>query len=164
MIEPQSAQDGASAWALKVTWALPMPSAPSAARMPFPLVLPLPLPLLLPEAGEAEERGASPGRSLAGVEVAVAVGGVPLEAGEEAAGEEAPVSDEPALSPLSGEAGPAAGESALPEVPAPPAPPVPLRPRVSGCTEDSAAADRSTNPSVARSSGGRNREPSQRKM
>jgi hypothetical protein len=47
MIEPQSAQDGASAWDVKVTWARPMPKLPSMARVaaaPFPLLFPLPLP------------------------------------------------------------------------------------------------------------------------
>ena len=32
MIEPQSAQEGASAWAAKVTWPLPMPRLPRVMR------------------------------------------------------------------------------------------------------------------------------------
>jgi hypothetical protein len=46
MIEPHSAQEGASAWDVKVTWALPIPKLPSMARVaaaPFPLLFPLPL-------------------------------------------------------------------------------------------------------------------------
>src|SRR5450759_774748 len=149
MIEPQSAQEGASAWEVKVTWALPMPRLPRVLRTPvapLPADLALPLPLL---AGVVE------GEPVPGAATAVA--------GEEAAPRGAP--DEPAP-PLNGEACPAAPDEALPEVPAPPEPaaPEPPSPRVSGRTEDSAVADRSTRPSVARSSGGRKREPSQRKM
>jgi hypothetical protein len=105
--------------------------------------------------GAAVERGVSEEDSLAGgVEAATAVD-----------------VDEPALpaSSLSDEACPAASCGAeapltLPEFPALPVPPVDPNPRVRGCTEDSPADDRSTKPSVARSSGGRNLEPSQRKM
>ena len=49
MIEPHSAQEGASAWDVKVTWALPMPRLPRVTRglpLPFPLPLAWPLPLL----------------------------------------------------------------------------------------------------------------------
>ncbi len=129
MIEPQSAQLGASAWEVKVTWALPMPRLPRVTRgVPFDIPL------------------------------------VGAEAGEEAAGAVAPVSNEPAVPPLSGEAGPAAGNEPLPEVPALPAPAEPPNPRLSGCTDDSEVDDRSIKPRLARSSAGRKREPIQRKM
>jgi len=111
MIEPQSAQEGASAWAAKVTLVLPMPRLPIRARVaavPFPLAFAAPLPLLLPFVPGAAEWGRSESPSLAGVVVAVAVGGVPLEnaegAGEEAAGPAGPVSEEVAVPPLNGEA------------------------------------------------------------
>ena len=57
MIEPHSAQLGASAWEVNVTWALPMPRFPSVTRAaePLPLVLvPLPLAWPLPLSGAAE--------------------------------------------------------------------------------------------------------------
>jgi hypothetical protein len=69
-----------------------------------------------------------------------------------------------AVVPLGGEAGSATGDEPLPEVRALLIPPVPPRPRLSGCTDVSAIADRSTRPNVARSSAGRNFEPIQRKM
>src|ERR1035437_1062700 len=145
MIEPHSAQEGASAWDVKVTWALSMPKLPSIARVaaaPFPLLFPLPLVCT----GMAVAR--------VSVELSLAGGGV----GETASGAAT------AVAPLGGEAGLAAGELPLPELPALPAPAEPPRPKLSGCTEDSPADDRSTRPRVARSSGGRKREPSQRKM
>src|ERR1035437_6370487 len=152
MIEPHSAQLGASAWAAKVTWLLPTP------RPRVPRVLRgLPLPFVpLPLTGAASERGASeeaPSPAW-GVEVATAVVEKPTEAGFSA----------PPAPPLSGEAGPAVPAEPLPKLPALPIPPAAPRPKLSGCTEVSLAAERSTRPSVARSSAGRKREPSQRKM
>ncbi len=136
MIEPHSAQEGASAWEVKVTWPRPMPRLPSVLRVP--LLLPLPL----TSAADAI------GRSLAG-------GGVGVEASGAAT----------AVGTLGGEACPATPGEPLPEVPAPPETPAGLpNPRFRGWIEDSAVTDRSTRPSVARSSGGRKREPSQRKM
>ena len=52
MIEPQSAQEGASAWDVNVTWPRPMPRLPRVLRVP--LLFPLPLPLLLAGITEAE--------------------------------------------------------------------------------------------------------------
>jgi hypothetical protein len=48
MIEPHSAQLGASAWEVNVTWALPMPRLPKVTRAAEPLGFPLPLPLAWP--------------------------------------------------------------------------------------------------------------------
>src|ERR1035437_265548 len=101
MIEPQSAQDGASAWDVKVTWARPMPKLPSMARVaaaPFPLLFPLAWPFPLVE-GAAAERGASDAAelSLAGGVVAAASSGAAT-----------------AVAPLGGEAGLGAGEEPLP--------------------------------------------------
>src|SRR5664280_386783 len=138
MIEPHSAQLGASAWALKVTWPRPMPRLLRVLRVP--LLFPLPLPLV--GAAEAE------GPSLAGVvDGAASVGAAT------------------AVGALGGEAGVATLGEPLPVVPAPPVAPAGLpNPRFRGWTEDSAVTDRSTRPRVARSSAGRKREPSQRKM
>src|ERR1035437_8037442 len=137
MIEPHSAQLGASAWALKVTWARPMPRLPSVLRVPA--LLPFPLP------GAADAIG----RSLAGgVAGATSLGAAT------------------AIGALGAEACPAAIGEPLPRLPAPPelAAPEPPNPMFRGWIEDSAVTDRSTRPRVARSSGGRKREPSQRKM
>ena len=61
--------------------------------------------------------------------------------------------------------GPAPTGEPLPKLPAPPVAPAGLpNPRFRGCTDVSAVTDRSTRPRVARSSAGRKREPSQRKM
>ena len=110
MIEPHSAQLGASAWAANVTWPLPIPRLPRVVRgLPLvPLPFPLPLAWPLPLSGVAPERGVA-GPSLAG--------GVDFADSSGAA---------TAVTPLGGEAGCAASEGPLPEVPAllaPEAPP-----------------------------------------
>src|ERR1035437_5403962 len=131
MIEPQSAQDGASAWDVKVTWALPMPKLPSMARVaaaPFPLLFPLAWPFPLVE-GAAEEEptppalalGASDGRSA---ELSRAGGGVAASS----------LGAATAVAPLNGEAGLGAAEPPLPELPALPAPAAPPNPRGIGWT------------------------------
>src|SRR5664280_3361457 len=140
MIEPQSAQEGASAWEVNVTWPRPRPRLPRVLRVPLVFPLPLPFPL----AGVADATGPS----LAGV----VDGATSLGAAT-------------AVGALGAEAGPAAISEPLPELPAPPVAPDGLpNPRFRGWTEDSAVTDRSTRPSVARSCAGRKREPSQRKM
>ena len=74
MIEPHSAQLGASAWLVNVTWALPMPRLPNVTRAAEPLPLDLAAPLPLPLMGVVSERGVSEeSPSLAGGGVAVAV-------------------------------------------------------------------------------------------
>src|SRR5512140_1916350 len=97
MIEPQSAQLGASAWALNVTWALPM-LLPPRPGMLLRVTRGLPLPLGGVATAPAE---AKPEPALALVPESAAVGA------EGAAGAIA----EAALLPLSSEAGDVAGDS-----------------------------------------------------
>src|SRR5664279_408287 len=146
MIEPQSAQEGASAWEVNVTWPRPMPRLLRVLRVPA--LLPFPLPLV----GAAEAEGPS---LAGGVEGATSLGAAT------AVVESTPA----ALTLLGGEAGAAVPDGPLPKLPAPPVAPAGLpNPRFRGWTEDSAVTDRSTRPRVARSSAGRKRELSQRKM
>ncbi len=122
MIEPQSAQLGASAWALKVTWLRPMPRLPRVTRglpLPFPLPLELGEEVVGEAPAEAELEPAlalGPEDSLAGgCEAGSEPGAATAVAGEEAG--PSGLSDEAALLPPNPEAGSAAPGFAAPRGP-----------------------------------------------
>src|SRR5262245_5650558 len=157
MIEPQSAHDGASAWAANATRVPPpndpprLPANCSSVR-PLPLLLPFPLPLV------AITTNSSFGAALAGDDdVSAMAAGSSVDAGARSGissgvGES---SVEPAAATASAGADEdtACVSGALAESP----PPNPDG-------GSSTIADRSISPSEAFSSTGRKREPSQRKM
>src|SRR6266508_4661821 len=164
MIEPHSAQDGASSWILKATFGLPSPRL-TGAGFPFPSPWPL-----WPFARTASTSAVAlllvgGGSAATAVAFGASVGGSSGRAGP-AVGEEVPTADPPLLMASSTADGPSSGPGAEAEA----ADARAGESEIDGAGEGDSAgesptsADRSMSPSMALSSGPRKREPSQRKM
>src|SRR6266508_5949105 len=165
MIEPHSAQDGASSWILKATFGLPSPRL-TGAGFPFPSPWPL-----WPFARTASTSAVAlllvgGGSAATAVAFGVSVGGSSERAGP-AVGEEDPTADPPLLMASSTADGPSSGPGAVAEVADARAGESEVGDAGEGADSDGespTSADRSMSPSIALSSGPRKREPSQRKM